>query len=432
MADNASNRSFGLDDDEIIVVSKNQPRRVIKGDQTTALAVSASPDGADQLPAAATVPATALPTSVVEKKPDVSKFDSADLIAAGETARAEQKADSSGMASEADCLDAAVADAVKASGVRLNDFDLEKRYQTAVNLFFRDLRDALETRSKLTMSRGSGGMGLDDAEADRVMALLEAKVAAYRGLIQSANDAARQRYLATQAEKVLNVSEQAQTKEVETLERRFSEITQRSGSAAAAPPFPVQPAVPSTPKIITVVDAAAIHPAVSAEPETINIELVPSAAKAPPPPGLPVVRAEEAPTPEPAAPAQVQIPALTEIKPVVSDVKFASKLLGPVEELRAMTIKDFRRLSRDPHEATLKITDKIDLLKEESFEKRTAGIRGWQESEANRLYLELLRSSLEGRPIMEIIAEKESKGENVLNKAEFDAIMELNRKLRFG
>jgi hypothetical protein len=147
---------------------------------------------------------------------------------------------------------------------------------------------------------------------------------------------------------------------------------------------------------------------------------------------LPVVRAEEAPTPEPAAPAQVQIPALTEIKPVVSDVKFASKLLGPVEELRAMTIKDFRRLSRDPHEATLKITDKIDLLKEESFEKRTAGIRGWQESEANRLYLELLRSSLEGRPIMEIIAEKESKGENVLNKAEFDAIMELNRKLRFG
>lgn len=97
-----------------------------------------------------------------------------------------------------------------------------------------------------------------------------------------------------------------------------------------------------------------------------------------------------------------------------------------------MTVKDFRRLSRDPHEATLKLRDKIDLLVEQSFEIKTAGIKAWQDSEVNRLYLSMLRASLEGKPILDVIAEKEGKNEPVLTKAEFDAVMELNRKLRFG
>ena len=57
------------------------------------------------------------------------------------------------------------------------------------------------------------------------------------------------------------------------------------------------------------------------------------------------------------------------------------KLTGPVEELRAITLVDFRRLSRDPSEAAMKIKDKIDLLTGESFEKRSAGIAAWTASE---------------------------------------------------
>ena len=332
---------------------------------------------------------------------------------------------------EAEKLTRAVDEAVAASGLTFADPDIKRRFTTAVSLFFRDLRDSLETKSKLTMPRGSGGMGLDDAEAERVMALLDARVSSYRGSIQSGSDAAKQQYLAMQSEKVMIASDQAQKKETEALDRRYSEIT---GGAVAAPANPALPPVQSVPKIIPVVDAAApaeVRVPASSEPEAMNIELTSSASKAPPPAGLPVEKPVEPPAP-PATPPQIQIPALTEAKPVVADVKFASKLLGPVEELRSMTLKDFRRLSRDPHEATLKITDKIDLLKEESFEKRTAGIKAWQESETNRYYLELLRASLEGRQMTDIISEKEAKGESVLNKAEFDAIMELNRKLRFG
>ena len=54
------------------------------------------------------------------------------------------------------------------------------------------------------------------------------------------------------------------------------------------------------------------------------------------------------------------------------------------------------------------------------------------ESETNKLYLEMLRQSLEGKPVADVIKEREAASQPVLSKAEFDAVMELNRNLRFG
>jgi hypothetical protein len=116
----------------------------------------------------------------------------------------------------------------------------------------------------------------------------------------------------------------------------------------------------------------------------------------------------------------------------MADVAPAPRLTGPVEEIRSLTLVDFRRLSKDPSEATLKIKDKIDLLQEQSFDTKTQGIRAWTESGVNKQYLDLLRASLEGRPVVDIIAEREAAGTPTLTKPEFDAIMTLNRILRFG
>jgi hypothetical protein len=100
--------------------------------------------------------------------------------------------------------------------------------------------------------------------------------------------------------------------------------------------------------------------------------------------------------------------------------------------LRSISVRDFRHLSKDPSEATLKIKDKIDLLENQSFSHKTAGIEAWRESPSNKLYLEILRQSLEGVPVADVIGQMESEGKEVLTKAEFDAIMALNRTLRFG
>lgn len=120
------------------------------------------------------------------------------------------------------------------------------------------------------------------------------------------------------------------------------------------------------------------------------------------------------------------------MRPKVLDVTPAVKLVGPVEELRAMTLADFRKLARDPKEACLKIRDKINLLQEESFEKRNAAVTAWRGSEPMRIYAELTAAALqEGKAVPVQIQERTAAGKPSLTQEEFTAIMELNRILRF-
>lgn len=110
-------------------------------------------------------------------------------------------------------------------------------------------------------------------------------------------------------------------------------------------------------------------------------------------------------------------------KPQVRDVAPpAPKLIGPIEELKTMTIADFRKLSSDARAACGKIKEKVDLVGAESYERRSEAIRAWRESEPMRLYSVILSSKLSGTP---------PPTPPPLTDAEFTAIMELNRSLRF-
>ena len=65
-----------------------------------------------------------------------------------------------------------------------------------------------------------------------------------------------------------------------------------------------------------------------------------------------------------------------------------------------MTLVDFRRLSSDPVEACRKIIDKLDLLEEHSYAKRIEGVKAWQQSEVNKLYLQVIMAAFSGgKPI---------------------------------
>jgi hypothetical protein len=118
---------------------------------------------------------------------------------------------------------------------------------------------------------------------------------------------------------------------------------------------------------------------------------------------------------------------------VITDVQSSPHLTGPVEELRLLNLDDFRRLSKDANEATLKIKDKIDLLAELDYDHRTQAVKAFLESAVNRLYLDALRTTLaDGTPVVEVLAATEARGSKTLTKQEFDALMDLNRTLRFG
>jgi len=116
----------------------------------------------------------------------------------------------------------------------------------------------------------------------------------------------------------------------------------------------------------------------------------------------------------------------------MEDVKYVPKLTGPIDELREMDLTNFRRLSSDPHGAIQKINDKIDFLEEESYSQRLKGIKAWRESPINKMYLETARKSIEGEgSIKDVIKAKNINNNNFLSEEEIEAIMELNRKLRF-
>ena len=119
-------------------------------------------------------------------------------------------------------------------------------------------------------------------------------------------------------------------------------------------------------------------------------------------------------------------------RPSLDDVKFVRKLVGPVEELETMTIIDFRRISADPKLAAKKIKEKIILLEKELYTKRAEGIAAWHKSEVSRFYRLLGQASMaEGRSIEQIIAERQQAGKPTLTIDEFNAIMELNKELRY-
>ena len=114
-------------------------------------------------------------------------------------------------------------------------------------------------------------------------------------------------------------------------------------------------------------------------------------------------------------------------RPSIDDVKFAPKLFGPNEELSSLTVADFRRLARDPQGAAKKIMEKLDLLGEESLEKKAVGIDSLKKSELYRQYSDIMSKSIaSGRPFAEIVAEQKT-----MKLDEFNVIMALNRQLKY-
>ena len=116
----------------------------------------------------------------------------------------------------------------------------------------------------------------------------------------------------------------------------------------------------------------------------------------------------------------------------VEDVKMVPKLSGPVEELANMNIVDFRRLDNDPMRAAAKIKEKINLLEESGFRKKLDGISAWRQSKINREYIDIGRKSIgQKKPINDIISDKNMSGHDTLREDEFEAILNLNREIRF-
>ena len=117
----------------------------------------------------------------------------------------------------------------------------------------------------------------------------------------------------------------------------------------------------------------------------------------------------------------------------MEDVKFAPRVMGPIDELRYLNLVNFRRLNSKQGNAIEKIKEKINLLEEEeSYAKRLEGIKAWRSCPVSKLYLDMGHNGISAnKPIDVIIEERKKTGKDYLTVSEFEAILDLNKSLRF-
>ena len=114
-------------------------------------------------------------------------------------------------------------------------------------------------------------------------------------------------------------------------------------------------------------------------------------------------------------------------KKIITNLKINKKTKGPIEELQELNIQEFRNFGATAKERVNRIYNKINLLEQESIDKKTQGINSWKSSEVYKEYVLIGEESLrQGKPIRDVIARQ-----NNLSLDEFNAIADLNEQLNY-
>lgn len=277
-----------------------------------------------------------------------------------------------------------IADEVKP---QLADAALRPRLEAIIVTRFRGVRDANEIRAHMKRDAAQGGLGLPQEEIERVMAVVEDRFAKISKELLSQEkgrvlEGIKQESAAGRSQKQGTSNDIKEYEVNQWYEKRFEK----------APPAAPPPA--------------------------------PKAVPAPPPPAP--APARSAPLP----PAEVAVAAPAP-RPTMQDAEYRPRLMGPIEELRSMTLDDFRRMARDPKEAARRVQDKIRLLEEEDYTQRAAAISAWRGSVPVKTYLSITRTMFDQGIGPEQAVAAQGKGSDALTLEEYNAIMELQNSLRY-
>ncbi|MEK7540059.1 MAG: hypothetical protein AAB558_02320 [Patescibacteria group bacterium] len=249
-------------------------------------------------------------------------------------------------------------------------YDLERRFGNLVTSYMKGVRDQMEFKDLMTRPENTGGLNLSGDVTDKI---------------------------------ILTIGEEAQ-----------------NAPQAKARQFGAAIKSQLTPSMGQVKKAMAQTYATEGK-VTATGDMVQAPVRAP---GARVTRTTQ-PTPTVRAPLDTR-------KPLMTDIKVPPKVMGPVDELANLSVVEFRRLGGTAQAATEKIKAKIDLLEAESLLKRSEGIKAWQNSPVNQLYVQLGQEALNtGRQMEEVVQQRTWSEQPVLTTQEFDAIADLNKRLRY-
>ena len=280
---------------------------------------------------------------------------------------------------------------------QLEDEMLRGRCEKIVESRVRDVRDAFAARGALEKPVEQGGVGISGRRLADMVQMLESLVQTYHKNLQ--DQQTQEREATTQQQPT---REALAKNEENLLSKRYIELTGRM------PQERVAPAAPSVSRTSAAISAH--HEQLQREGK-IDAEKVKSVV-------------EQSKTQ-----AVKRAPAG---RPSMQEVTFQKRLHGPTEELKTLSLADFRRMSKDPLQAATKVKDKVDLLEDQGYDKKVEAIQAWRSSPMNQMYVALTRDTvLKGVPLQEILSQKRQAGEEIFTDEELKAVMKLNADLRF-
>ncbi len=345
-------------------------------------------------------------------------------------------------------------------GYQVDDMVLAKRLENIIVARLKQVRDDIETLEVLQRNTKVGGMGFSEEQAQSLLKSIKSRLADSRPkeVVASKLDFAAPKPPAPNGSK-LSLKAKAEKEQAMAIDFDLNKLKSFGKAAEAEPKFSEQSWPSKASQERPASAEKRLLPEIREEdglpvlklpgdddlmvkPQQIDFGVKPPVAPVRPP----LAAAQQAalspeppvfePVPRPAGQIKVSAPPLlkktADRKPPLDGVKIAPKLVGPIEELSDMTLIDFRRLGADPRGMTNEIKEKINLLAEDSYGKKLAGVEAWHQSEVNKFYRLLGQASmLEGKSIETIISERLAAGKPTLSLEEFNTVMELNKEIRY-
>jgi len=331
---------------------------------------------------------------------------------------------------------------------------LQKRLRMIVSARLRDVRDSVETSAMLTRGQKVGGLEMQKIEAERVGAIIEKAFQEFQAKWKAVEQKRREEWKIMQSQQRQELEQRQQQTGQEELEDRYKRLVAKNTAVprqqpagdmkeAAGSAFfgtrsvtdgsklesSTSPRSSSARSAIPLVESTQAGLRVSSGGSSQQLPQQQAIGRNTLSPPVPIPKREE---------KRDQVPQRTTSKPYtldprpsgkVTDIRPVPKLTGPLEELSRLTLQDFRRLGSTASENAAKISAKIDRLHTESLARRGQGLAAWRSSPLQQLYGQIMSEALERRiSPAALLTEKQPAP---MTPEEFNAIMELNQKLRF-
>jgi len=297
---------------------------------------------------------------------------------------------------------------IEETGIELEDDVLKNRFKNIIISAIRNVRSLTEIAIILKRSQKIGGMGFEQETVDKVINALREKTT------QSQVSIGREKkFIGIEKSNALI---KAPSNKLLDIESKMRELPKPKTN------------IKKTKNIEKIKDIPKKTEQVNLEKKRITEDIEEAIKKFQPERITEIPKAKVTPpTQSPVFPKTLKKPNKT----MVESVSNQPKIYGPTDELKSISLIDWRRWGT-PQEAILKIQEKINLLAEDSLVKKADGIKAWEKSEVNKLYLEIGEESINnGKSIEETINERQKQGRKTLTQEEFNAVVELNQKLRF-